>query len=60
MFIVFQAVGKCVPKPVQLNVKTDTPSSNHLGKSSKLLFSNIGKGRGGGGMALQLLTGEEV
>ena len=48
MFIVFQAVGKCVPKPVQLNVKTDTPSSNHLGKSSKLLFSNIGKGGGGG------------
>ena len=49
MFIVFQAVGKCVPKPVQLNVKTDTPSSNHLGRSSKLLFSNIGKGGGGGG-----------
>lgn len=54
-----QAVGKCVPKPVKLNVKTDTPSFQPPWEEQIGLnyweVSNIG---GGGG--LQFLTVEEV
>ena len=43
MFTVFQAVGKCVPKTFQLNVKADTPSFQPPWKQ-QIGFSNIGKG----------------
>ena len=48
-FIVFQTVGKCVPKPVQLNVKWHTlPVSNHLGRR-KLVWTAIGRFQTSGG-----------